>query len=73
VVAYDGKPSRSGGHAFALVGFNRTGFVIQNSWGDHWGAGGFAVVSYADWLAHAMDVWVAALGVPGRSGSRGGR
>ena len=65
VVAYDGKPSRSGGHAFALVGFNRTGFVIQNSWGEQWGAGGFAVVSYADWLAHAMDVWVAALGVPG--------
>ncbi|MDD5384797.1 MAG: C1 family peptidase [Gallionella sp.] len=65
VIAYDGKPSRSGGHAFALVGFNRTGFVIQNSWGGQWGAGGFAVVSYADWLAHAMDVWVAAMGVPG--------
>ncbi len=65
VIAYDGKPSRSGGHAFALVGFNRTGFVIQNSWGDQWGAGGFAVISYADWLAHAMDVWVAAMGVPG--------
>ncbi|MCR4299655.1 MAG: peptidoglycan-binding protein [Gallionella sp.] len=65
VIAYDGKPSRSGGHAFALVGFNRVGFVIQNSWGDKWGAGGFAVISYTDWLAHAMDVWVAAMGVPG--------
>ncbi len=65
VIAYDGKPSRSGGHAFALVGFNRAGFVIQNSWGGKWGAGGFAVISYADWLAHAMDVWVAAMGVPG--------
>jgi len=47
------------------VGFNRTGFVIQNSWGKDWGAGGFAVIGYADWLAHAMDAWVAALGVPG--------
>ncbi len=65
VIDYDGKPSRSGGHAFALVGFNRTGFVIQNSWGNKWGAGGFAVISYADWLTHAMDVWVAAMGVPG--------
>ena len=65
VIVYDGKPSRSGGHAFALVGFNRVGFVIQNSWGKRWGAGGFAVISYADWLAHAMDVWVAAMGVPG--------
>lgn len=65
VIAFNGKPSRSGGHAFALMGFNRVGFVIQNSWGDKWGAGGFAVISYADWLAHAMDVWVAATGVPG--------
>ncbi|RLJ65089.1 peptidoglycan-binding protein [Sulfurisoma sediminicola] len=65
VIAYDGRPSRKGGHAFALVGFNRTGFVIQNSWGKDWGAGGFAVIGYADWLAHAMDAWVAALGVPG--------
>ncbi|HEX5336905.1 MAG TPA: peptidoglycan-binding protein [Gallionella sp.] len=65
LIEYDGKPSRSGGHAFALVGFNRVGFVIQNSWGKHWGAGGFAVISYADWLVHAMDAWVAAMGVPG--------
>ncbi|OFZ67354.1 MAG: peptidase C1 [Betaproteobacteria bacterium RBG_16_56_24] len=65
VIPYDGKPSRKGGHAFALVGFNRTGFVMQNSWGNNWGAGGFAVISYADWLAHAMDAWVAAMGVPG--------
>ena len=65
VIDYDGKPSRSGGHAFALVGFNRSGFIIQNSWGNNWGAGGFAVIGYADWMAHAMDVWVAAMGVPG--------
>ncbi len=65
VIPYDGKPSRKGGHSFALVGFNRTGFVLQNSWGNNWGAGGFAVISYADWLAHAMDAWVAAMGVPG--------
>ena len=48
-----------------LVGFNRDGFILQNSWGKNWGAGGFAVISYQDWLAHAMDAWVAALGVPG--------
>ncbi|MDP1653530.1 MAG: C1 family peptidase [Rhodocyclaceae bacterium] len=65
LIVYDGRPSRRGGHAFALVGFNRTGFVIQNSWGADWGAGGFAVLGYADWLAHAMDAWVAATGVPG--------
>ncbi len=65
LIEYGGRPSRRGGHAFALVGFNRAGFVIQNSWGEDWGAGGFAVIGYADWLAHAMDAWVAATGVPG--------
>ncbi|MCF8176863.1 MAG: peptidoglycan-binding protein [Burkholderiaceae bacterium] len=65
LIEYAGRPSRRGGHAFALVGFNRSGFVIQNSWGKDWGAGGFAVIGYADWLAHGMDAWVAATGVPG--------
>lgn len=64
-IAYNGLPSRTGGHAFALVGFNRQGFVVQNSWGKGWGAGGFAVLQYADWMANAMDAWVAAVGVPG--------
>ncbi|AID99931.1 peptidase C1 [Klebsiella variicola] len=65
VIAFNGKPTKTGGHAFALVGFNRDGFIVQNSWGTEWGCGGFAVLSYADWLTNAMDAWVAALGVPG--------
>jgi hypothetical protein len=65
VIAFDGKPSKDGGHAFAVVGFNREGFLIQNSWGEGWGSGGFAVLSYLDWLANAMDAWVVSLGVPG--------
>lgn len=65
VIPFDGRPSQTDGHAFALVGFNRNGFVVQNSWGTGWGTGGFAVLSYADWLANGMDAWVAALGVPG--------
>lgn len=64
-IVFDGRPSQSGGHAFALVGFNAQGFIVQNSWGDRWGAGGFAVLSYLDWLANGMDAWVMALGVPG--------
>ena len=64
-IPFDGRPSRDGGHAYALVGFNTHGFIIQNSWGNGWAAGGFAVLSYADWLANGMDAWVAALGVPG--------
>jgi hypothetical protein len=64
-IAFDGVPSRQDGHAFAIVGFNERGFIVQNSWGAGWGLGGFAVLGYADWLANAMDAWVAALGVPG--------
>jgi hypothetical protein len=47
------------------VGFNATGFIVQNSWGGRWGVGGFAVLTYADWLANGMDAWVASLGVSG--------
>jgi hypothetical protein len=65
VIPFGGRPSETDGHAFALIGFNASGFVIQNSWGPQWGVGGFAVLSYADWLANGMDAWVVALGVPG--------
>ncbi|MDM0044248.1 C1 family peptidase [Variovorax dokdonensis] len=64
-IDFDGRASKTGGHAFALVGFNTHGFVIQNSWGPDWGAGGFALLHYEDWLANAMDAWVASLGVRG--------
>ncbi|HOC43224.1 MAG TPA: C1 family peptidase [Thermoanaerobaculales bacterium] len=53
-----------GGHAFAVVAYDADGFWIQNSWGEEWGRGGFAKVTYDDWLENAMDVWVARLGAP---------
>lgn len=53
-----------GGHAFAIVGYNSVGFLVQNSWGTDWGAGGFATLPYDDWLASAYDAWVARPGVP---------
>ena len=52
------------GHAVAIVGYTHEGFIIQNSWGEGWGAGGFALLPYEDYLLHATDVWVAQLGVP---------
>lgn len=53
-----------GGHAFAIVGYSRRGFWIQNSWGPRWGKGGIANLLYSDWLANGTDVWVASLGAP---------
>jgi hypothetical protein len=52
-----------GGHAFAIVGYHQDGFIIHNSWGTSWGTKGRAVLPYEDWLDHAMDCWVAQLGV----------
>ncbi|MBS2037288.1 C1 family peptidase [bacterium] len=54
----------TGGHAFALVGYNLDGFIVQNSWGPDWGFHGFAVLTYEDWVIHGMDSWVAVLGAP---------
>jgi hypothetical protein len=53
-----------GGHAFAIVAYDRNGFWVQNSWGTAWGEGGLALLSYDDWLENGMDVWVGRLGVP---------
>ena len=64
-IPFSGRPSKTDGHAFALIGFNAQGFIVQNSWGADWALGGFCVLSYADWLANAMDAWVVAMGVPG--------
>lgn len=53
-----------GGHAFALVGYTKEGFVIQNSWGPDWGLGGFAILPYTDWVERGSDAWVAVMGAP---------
>jgi Papain family cysteine protease len=58
------KGRADGGHAVAIVGYTVDGFIIQNSWGASWGAGGFALLPYEDYMLHATDVWVAQLGVP---------
>lgn len=53
-----------GGHAVAIVGYTKDGFIIQNSWGTGWGYNGFALLPYEDWMMHASDCWVVQLGVP---------
>src|SRR5262245_60101949 len=58
------REGSEGGHAFAIVGYDREGFWIQNSWGPTWGDRGLGHVSYDDWLRNGNDVWAARLGVP---------
>lgn len=47
-----------GGHAFAIVGYNSKGFLIQNSWGRDWGSNGVALWRYEDWQENIRDAWV---------------
>jgi len=37
-----------GGHAVTVVGYNTTGFILQNSWGREWGNHGYTVLPYDD-------------------------
>ncbi len=53
-----------GGHAFAIVGYNADGFLVQNSWGPTWGTGGFALWLYEDWLENISDGWAFRLAIP---------
>ncbi len=53
-----------GGHAFAIVGYNSQGFIVQNSWGPTWGTKGYAIWLYEDWLKNISDGWVFQLAIP---------
>ena len=67
-VGADGKVVQTdemiGGHAFALIGYDSTGFWFQNSWGEAWGFQGCGHLTYSDWLKNGMDAWVCRAGVP---------
>ncbi|MEH6824329.1 MAG: C1 family peptidase [Motiliproteus sp.] len=60
------KPSSNieGGHAFAIIGYNSQGFIVQNSWSPKWGSQGFAIWMYEDWLQNINDGWVFRLAIP---------
>lgn len=64
MIPYESEWQPKGGHAFAIVAYDAHGFWIQNSWGKEWGRGGLAQITYDDWLANGLDVWVARLGAP---------
>jgi hypothetical protein len=62
-IPYPRKAGPDDGHAFALVGYDEDGFIVQNSWGDGWGTHGLAILTYEDWIKHGYDCWVTQLGV----------
>lgn len=58
------RKKNSGGHAFAIVGYDHKGFWVQNSWSTSWGQTGVAHWLYEDWIANIMDAWVVQLALP---------
>src|SRR4029453_10477718 len=64
VIQRPGGGKGGGGHAFAIVGYNEVGFLVQNSWGPEWGKGGFATLPYDDWFDSPYDSWCTRPGVP---------
>ncbi len=62
VIPYAGESL--GGHAFAIVGYEKRGFWVQNSWGREWGENGTALWLYEDWQDNISDAWVQRLAVP---------
>ncbi|RCW85874.1 trypsin-like peptidase domain-containing protein [Paracoccus lutimaris] len=62
------KPGRTGAHAFAILGYDDHGFIIQNSWGPGWSnwcnCSGLARWTYADWAENIIDAWVIRLAPP---------
>lgn len=57
-IKYTTNQAKTGGHAFAIVGYTHNGFWVQNSWGKNWGDNGLALWSYEDWIENVMDAWV---------------
>lgn len=45
-----------GGHAISIVGYNKNGFIIRNSWGKSWGQKGYAILKYAD-FNKILECW----------------
>lgn len=45
-----------GGHAMTVVGYNKEGFIIRNSWGPLWADNGYCIYKYKDWGVH-YEIW----------------
>ncbi len=64
LIVWSKNNEMTGGHAFCLVGYNKSGLIVQNSWGENWGLSGFAVLTYDDWLENGSDAWACVMGAP---------
>ena len=45
-----------GGHAVTLTGWEKDGFILQNSWGTSWGKNGITIFPFSD-INHIREAW----------------
>ena len=50
------EQEKLGCHAMAVVGYNKKGFIVRNSWGEHWDTDGHCIYPYEDWGCHE-EIW----------------
>ena len=47
----------AGGHAMNVVGYNRNGFIVENSWGAGWGDNGYFILGFEVLAKDGFDAW----------------
>lgn len=47
---------RYGRHCITIVGYNKNGFIIRNSWGSSWGKRGYTLLLYKD-FKQFYEIW----------------
>lgn len=45
-----------GGHCITIIGWNKNGFIIRNSWGNRWADRGHVVLPYSD-FNKIFEIW----------------
>lgn len=52
----NGNERPLGGHALSIVGYNKDGFIIRNSWGCSFGNNGYVIMKYEDFNCF-LETW----------------
>ncbi len=52
------RDSTAVGHAVAVLGYNKKGFILLNSWGADWNGNGLTLLPYRHWN-RVWETWVA--------------
>lgn len=48
--------SLQGGHAISIVGYNKDGFILRNSWGERYGDNGYTLMPYEE-FENFTELW----------------